>query len=293
MAGSVKAGRKVRRSGPRLRRPNGGLSRLGGGLRRGSGLLIGGEQDPAEKAAYCGAERVMRLAQPVPGLLCSCAGTGEREPAEAPREKQAAKRRHSKDSEEEVHAKGGSGSKAPGSEPQAAIPARAKAIASLAAGRCLESAKRAFLEPRFGKNRFAIGVDEGEAAERSSRTASARALVLGKDIGFARGASKGEMIGEKGTQKRGLVTPRIHRVEPRKGRVGDEVEVLAHGVGETPAGRHRLFLGDSEITTFVSKVAAGSSVKVHFKLPAQATSGELFFENNGIRSNRVKFTVLP
>jgi hypothetical protein len=102
-----------------------------------------------------------------------------------------------------------------------------------------------------------------------------------------------EAVDEKGIQECGFFTPWIHRVNPPSGRVGEEINVKAHRVGSGPDATHKLLLGRMSITAFTLWKHAGAGLNVNFKVPAGATSGDLFFENNGIKSNAVKFTVTP
>ena len=102
-----------------------------------------------------------------------------------------------------------------------------------------------------------------------------------------------EVVDEEGIQTCGFFTPWIHRVNPASAAVGDEINVEVHRVGSGPDANHKLFLGGTEITKFEKWEFAGAGLDVNFKVPAGATTGDLFFVNHKVESNRVKFTVTP
>jgi Domain of unknown function (DUF4157) len=142
------------------------------------GLMIGGVQDPAEKAADRMADRVMRMGAPVVHRTC----------AECDAEEKEAKRAVKEPEEKQVQAKAATG-KAPAAPGAAAAPASAgaaKAIGSLGGGRPLASAERAFFEPRIGADLSGVRLHDGRTAYRASKAIDARAFALGSEIAFAR-----------------------------------------------------------------------------------------------------------
>lgn len=187
MAQRVRLRRKLRRSAPKLRRQTCGSGpvRAREGVGQGSGLMIGGALDPAEKQADRTAERVMRMTAPAPLVRRSCPDCAQDEDGTVHRKCAACAA-----DEEETVAR--SSAPAPVVAPGAAsAPASAhatQAIGNLGSGRGLSGSERAFFEPRFGRDLGEVRVHDGTQADRASKSIQARAFAHGSDIAFARGA---------------------------------------------------------------------------------------------------------
>jgi len=163
MAARRQIRRRVRRARPKVRRaPASSASAARMDAKRSisgdSGLMIGGVQDPAEKAADQMADRVMPTSEgrgrddmvrtkPAPNISPVAAGTS----------------------------------------PVAASPDVTRSIQSLGSGKPLDRADRAFFEPRLGTDLSSVRIHDGSAADTASRGIHARAFTLGKDIAFASG----------------------------------------------------------------------------------------------------------
>ncbi|MCB4768059.1 DUF4157 domain-containing protein [Ancylobacter sp. Lp-2] len=215
MARHMRIRRKVRRGHPPLRRaPQGSALALRAGVRQGGegggGLMIGGIQDPAEKAADRMADRVMRMNAAVVHRKCAECEAEEKEskrPVRAPEEDDRTVERKSAPGVAPVAA---------GAAPAAASTGATRAIGALDGGRPMASAERAFFEPRMGMDLSAVRLHEGRAADRASHAIDARAFTLGKDIAFAHGEY------QPGTEggRRLLAHELAHAVGEGEGRVG-------------------------------------------------------------------------
>lgn len=146
-----------------------------------SGLMIGGVQDPAEKAADQMADRVMRMpaSGPVVQRKCAACEGEEKKVKRAPQEQ---------DEEETVQTKSASNSTpvAAGASAVAASPGAATAIKSMGSGKPLARAERAFFEPRFGTDLSSVRIHDGPASDKANRAVKARAFTLGSDVAFAK-----------------------------------------------------------------------------------------------------------
>lgn len=177
--------RKARRSRPHVRRTPAATTtavraEVKEGMAASSGVMIGGIQDPAEKAADDTADRVMRMGPTVIRRECS----------DCDAEKKEARREiEEKENDKQVRAKAARKTTplASGAAAAPASPGAAKVIGSLGGGQPLASAERAFFEPRMGADLSGVRVHEGDAADRASRAINARAFTLGRDIAFAKG----------------------------------------------------------------------------------------------------------
>ena len=176
--------RKTRRGRPQVRRaPTASAKAVRAEAKQGmtaaGGLMIGGVQDPAEKAADRVAERVMRMGAPLVHRKCAECEADEKEAKRAVKEPEEDKK---------VQAKASPTARAaPGAAAAPASPGAAKAIGALDGGRPLASAERAFFEPRIGADLSDVRLHDGRAADLASKAISARAFTLGRDIAFARG----------------------------------------------------------------------------------------------------------
>jgi hypothetical protein len=190
--------RKARRGRPQVRRaPPAAVTAMRAEAKQGmtaaGGLLIGGLQDPAEKAADRMADRVMRMGAPVIHRKCAECEAEEKEAKRAvkePEEDKEAKRAVKEPEEDkQVQAKAAprTAPAAPGAAAAPASPGAAKAIGALGGGRPLASAERAFFEPRMGADLSGVRLHDGRAADRASKAINARAFTLGRDIAFASG----------------------------------------------------------------------------------------------------------
>jgi hypothetical protein len=184
MAQRTRIRRKTRRGRPQVRRaPTASAKAVRAeakqGLTSAGGLMIGGVQDPAEKAADRMADRVMRMGAPLV----------QRKDAERKDEAKEVKRAVKEPEEDKkVHAKASpTAPAAPGTAAAPASPGAAKAIGALDGGRPLASAERAFFEPRIGADLSDVRLHDGRAADQASKAISARAFTLGHDIAFANG----------------------------------------------------------------------------------------------------------
>jgi hypothetical protein len=142
-----------------------------------AGLLIGGVQDPAEKAADDLAAQALRGPEQESDIQRTCAAcSGTEEQAES---KDGAARRST--------APGPAAPVAGGRAAIPASPAAADAIDSLGPGRALPPSERAFYEPRFGTDFSRVRIHDSVAADRAARAINARAFALGEDIAFSQG----------------------------------------------------------------------------------------------------------
>ena len=176
--------RKTRRGRPQVRRAPTASARAvraeaKQGMTSAGGLMIGGVQDPAEKAADRIADHVMRMDAPLV----------HRKPAEREADDKEVKRAVKEpDDDKKVQAKASpTAPAAPGAAASPASPGAAKAIGALDGGRPLASAERAFFEPRLGADLSDVRLHDGRAADRASKAVGARAFTLGRDIAFASG----------------------------------------------------------------------------------------------------------
>lgn len=152
-----------------------------------SGLLIGGIQDPAEKAADQMADRVMRM--PISG------GMVHRKCKECKVEENKVKRApENQEQEETVKTKSTPTSSpiAAGSAAVTASPNTATAIKSMGVGKPLAQAERAFFEPRFGTDLSSIRIHDDSTTDKASQGIHARAFTLGSNIAFAKGEHRPE-----------------------------------------------------------------------------------------------------
>lgn len=184
MAQRTRIRRKTRRGRPQVRRAPAASTRAARaeakqGMTAAAGLMIGGVQDPAEKAADRMADRVMRMGAPLVHRKGAECEADEKEVKRAVKEPEKEKRVRAKASP--------TAPAAPGAAAAPASPGAAKAIGALDGGRPLASAERAFFEPRIGADLSDVRLHDGRAADLASKAISARAFTLGCDIAFARG----------------------------------------------------------------------------------------------------------
>jgi len=177
--------RKTRRGRPQVRRAPAASARAvraeaKQGMMAAGGLMIGGVQDPAEKAADRMADRVMRMGAPLVHRKCAECEADEKEAKRAVKEPE-------EDKKVQAKAVPKTAPVAPGAAAATASPGAAKAIGALGGGRPLASAERAFFEPRIGADLAGVRVHDGRAADSASKAINARAFTLGSDIAFARG----------------------------------------------------------------------------------------------------------
>lgn len=129
----------------------------------GSGLMVGGAHDPAEKAADRMAARVLSGGAPMAG------GAALHRSAAAP-----------------VVAAGAQAAPAPKTA--------AKAVCELGSGRALSAAERGYFEPRLHTDLSPVRLHEGPTADRANHALGARAFTHGHDIAFAKGAATRETM---------------------------------------------------------------------------------------------------
>jgi hypothetical protein len=185
MAQRTRIRRKTRRGRPQVRRAPPASTRAARaeakqGMAAAAGLMIGGVQDPAEKAADRMADHVMRMGAPLVHRKCAECEADEKEAKRAAKEPEEDKKIQAKAAPKTAPV-------APGAAAATASPGAAKAIGALGGGRSLASAERAFFEPRMGADLSGVRVHDGRAADRASKAINARAFALGSDIAFARG----------------------------------------------------------------------------------------------------------
>ena len=177
--------RKTRRGRPQVRRTPTASARAARveakqGMTAAGGLMIGGVQDPAEKAADRMADRVMRMEAPLVHRKCAECEAEDKEAKRAVKEPEEEKKVQAKAAPKAAPV-------APGAAATAATPGAAKAIGALGGGRPLASAERAFFEPRMGADLAGVRVHDGPAADVASKAINARAFALGSDVAFASG----------------------------------------------------------------------------------------------------------
>lgn len=141
------------------------------------GILIGGIQDPAEKAA----DRMAAQALEGEPVLASSAS------APSVHRKCAECEAEDKEKEKAKRSAAPGAAIAPGRATAPAGAAASRAIRSLGAGDPLSTVSRAFFEPRFGRDLAGIRVHDGAAADRAATAIGARAFSYGRDIAFAKG----------------------------------------------------------------------------------------------------------
>ena len=179
MANKTRVRRKVRRRGGLRVRRSASPSALAarseakGRSSENEGVLIGGVQDPAEKAADRMADNALAGASVSSQAVWP--GVVHRKCADCEREDKA--RRSANNTL----------STAPGTQSASAAPTASRAIHSLGGGKPLAKADRAFFEPRFGRDFSSVRVHDGAAADRAARGIDARAFTYGNDIAFAKG----------------------------------------------------------------------------------------------------------
>lgn len=179
MAQRTRIRRKARRGRPAVRRTaQGSTSRLAG--RQGGGLMIGGAQDPAERAADRTADRVMAMRSPVV----------HRKDQGEQRDDDKKVKRATEEPEPDDRVRASPSPKAapvaPGAGAAPASAGAASAIGQLGGGRPMASAERAFFEPRMGADLGDVRIHDDHVADSASQAIHARAFTLGNDIAFAR-----------------------------------------------------------------------------------------------------------
>lgn len=105
-----------------------------------------------------------------------------------------------------------------------------------------------------------------------------------------------EKVAETGVETCEFYTPWTLRVSKKSAGVGEEVEMSGFQYGPQHDANHKLTLAGLDITpetwAFTS-VAGKSNVKILFKVPAGAKSGDLVVTNHGVKSNPKELKVLP
>lgn len=132
-------------------------------------LTVGAVNDPLEREADALADRVMRMADPAPGVSASpprisrkCAACEEEDAARLQR-------------------------RSAGSALQSDVAPSAVHDTLGLPGRPLDPAARAFFEPRFGRDLGAVRVHDDSAAADSARSVGAAAYTVGSQIVFGAG----------------------------------------------------------------------------------------------------------
>lgn len=182
MASKTKARRKAASRGQSMRvRRAASRSALAarneakGGSENEGGVLIGGAQDPAEKAADQMAGQVLSGDSVSAAAAPSQAPVAHRMCAECEQEKEVKR------------AAGTAPGVAPGGKAAPAGESASSSIRAMGAGRPLAKAERAFFEPRFGHDFSSVRLHDDASADCAARSIDARAFSYGNDIAFADG----------------------------------------------------------------------------------------------------------
>jgi Domain of unknown function (DUF4157) len=133
-------------------------------------LVVGRSDDPLEHEADRVADHVMRMSDPAANRYANAPKAAQRKCAACEEAEQLAKR---------------------GTDPDVAKEGRAtpgSVTESLASpGRPLDSATRAFFEPRFGRDFSQVRVHDDDRANKSAHAIGALAYTVGSNIAFAAG----------------------------------------------------------------------------------------------------------
>ena len=146
--------------------PNPAWTRLALGIQQ--KLNVSTPNDPFEREADVVAERVMRMPEPQIQRQCAAGAAGG---PPGPRCEDASTLRR----------------KAPGSAGGPVRSRPGKPLPGSGGGRPLDSASRAFFEPRFGQDFSQVQVHADAAAADAASAVQARAYTLGRDIVFGAG----------------------------------------------------------------------------------------------------------
>ena len=128
-------------------------------------MQIGAVDDPAEREADRVADQIMRM--PARPGACACGGTCPRCKSESAHNAQPIQR--------VANGEGGTGEAASG------------LTRRLGAGAPLDTASRAYFEPRFGRDFADVRIHDGPEAAAAAADIQARAFTLGRDVVFAAG----------------------------------------------------------------------------------------------------------
>jgi hypothetical protein len=129
-------------------------------------LAVGDAHDPAEAEADRVAERVMRMPDTAAPISAAGSGTVQRKCASCENDEAGQIQR-----------------KADGGSHAGEAPSIVHDVVS-SSGQPLDSATRAFMEPRFGHDFSNVRVHAGEKAAQSARAVNARAYTVGRDVVF-------------------------------------------------------------------------------------------------------------
>ena len=173
MALRTRIRRKRRRNAPAVKRG----SHCGQSTEKpGTGLLIGGAHDPAEKAADSLAARALGKSasafsppQPAPVVRRQCADCEAAEKSESVARQASTK-----------------STIAPGLKAAKASLTATQAITSLGGGRPLNKRERSFFEPRFRANFGAVRLNQGQSATNAADSIQAEAFTKGSTITMGR-----------------------------------------------------------------------------------------------------------
>jgi hypothetical protein len=180
MAVRTRIRRKRRRKAPAVKRGTNGAQTHSGAEKQGTGLLIGGAHDPAEKAADSLAARALGqttnafsapTAAPVIHRKCAACGAHDKD---EPVARQATN----------------SAVTAAGTHAARASSTATQAITSLGAGRPMNKTERGFFEPRFGADFSSVRLHEGAKATNAADSIQAEAFTQGNTITMGRTADR-------------------------------------------------------------------------------------------------------
>lgn len=174
MAVRTRIRRKRRRKAPAVKRGTNGAQTCS--EKQGSGLLIGGAHDPAEKAADSLAARA--LGQSAPSFVASAA------PSVVHRKCAACEAREK--GETVARQAGPAPITAPGARAAPASATATRAITSLGAGRPMSKSERSFFEPRFGADFSGVRLHDGPQATTAADSIQAEAFTHGNSIALGR-----------------------------------------------------------------------------------------------------------
>ncbi len=102
-----------------------------------------------------------------------------------------------------------------------------------------------------------------------------------------------EKVAETSVETCEFYTPWILNSSKKSASVGDTVEISGYQLGPQHDAEHRLTLGGTDVTPESWDFTTASSVKVVFKVPAGATSGDIVITNHGVVSNKIHLEVTP
>jgi hypothetical protein len=194
------------------------------GVLRGPRLTVGAVNDPAEREADQVAGQVMRMAEP--GVTTDDPG-----PPSIARHGGGLQRMCA-DCEDEQK-QGGKlqrrGTNASAGAPDAAPPSVHNVLRS--SGQPLDTATRAFMEPRFGQDFGAVRIHADGAAHASARDVSARAYAVGPNIVFGAGQYDQSSAGG-----RHLIAHELTHVLQQSGASQDAPARLRRSTGATGTG---------------------------------------------------------